>query len=209
MFFKVVPMSYAEIDRASGPVNADEPEAIPFVLFDSLTYLAAGTTVSQKFFQQNQGDPTISNVNGGSLPEGESLRIARMGYDILAVPAAVAGHSALAEGPIYAISRILKTARGVFSLKLSQKDYGPIPLTFSHASGGETGFGWGTFTAEASLAFGNNGTFDGGFPTDNSLYIKSKTQFSVTTQFASGGTTITVDTLTRFWLAGTLYRRVV
>lgn len=207
MQFRVVAMSNDEINALSLPQQTDQPEAIPYVLYDTLTYLAAGTTASLKFFQQNIGDPTITNVQGGSLPQGQNFRIARMLCDIQAIPQAVAGHTALAAGALNDVAKILKVARGIFNLHLSQKEYGPIPLSFAHASGGETGFGWGTFTAEAGLSYANNGTFDGGFPTDNSLFIKTKVAFDVTLGF--NPTAISADTPIRFNLAGTLYRYVL
>lgn len=204
MQFKVQPLTYQQLDQIASPRDPQQPEAIPFVLFDTLNLLAAGVQ-SLTFFQQNSSDRTLTNVSGGQLAQGFRFRIYAYGLDVLREPSAGAGTTA---GVLTDVARIVKTNRGTWTFNKSQKTYGPIPLSFCHASGGETGFLAATLTAPANLQFANNGVFSGGFSTDGAIIITDKEPFDVTINFATPFTALSADALLRAYLRGVLYRPV-
>lgn len=206
MRFEVLPLTYDEIDQSGRPQRPNQPEAIPAVLYDTLNCLAAGPAGGVlKFFQQNVPDFTLTNVQSGQLPSGYRFRIQSYGCDVLREPSVGAGITA---GVLTDVARLLKTNRATFTFKINQKDYTPIPLSFAHASGGETGFMAATLTAPANLQYANNGVFSGGFQTDGALWILDKQPFGVNVDFAQPFTALSADALIRFWMRGTLYRPV-
>jgi hypothetical protein len=206
MRFPVQNLSWDQIKGLARPQNPAQPEAIPAVLFDTLTYTDNATT-SLRFYQQTSNDVTVSNVQNGRLPQDNAFRIAAFGCDILRAPTVGTGTGA---GAIDDMAKLLKSGRPVFQFKTAQKDYGQIPLTFAHASGGETGFLSlaGTAGAVADNQYANNGVFDGGFYTDNNLWIIPNTAFEVNVTWAAAQN-LTADVSIRFWMAGTLYRPVL
>jgi hypothetical protein len=206
MRFPVQNLTWAQIKALARPQNPTEPEAVPAVLFDTLAYTSAATT-TLKFFQQPSNDPTLTNVNTGRLPQDNAFRIAAFGCDIL-IPVAISTANT-APGALSDMALLLKSGRPIFQFKTSQKDYGNVPLTFAHASGGETGFFAATLTAPAHIDYANNGVFDGGFFTDNNLWVIPNTAFEVNVTWSAAQTLATGNPLIRFWMAGTLYRPVL
>lgn len=207
MRFEVLPLDYSQIDAAGRPQLPNQPECLPAVLYDTLNLPLAGPAGGfLKFFQQQIPDLSLTNVQGGQLPSGYRFRIQSFLCDFLREPTGSAVMTT--AGVLTDIARILKTNRAFFTFKINQKDYYPIPLTFAHASGGETGFLAASFTAPFSIQYGNNGVFDDGFQTDGALWILDKQPFEVRFDFAPVFTALAVDTLTRFSMRGTLYRPV-
>lgn len=206
MRFPVQNLTWDQIKGLARPRDPNQPEAVPGVLFDVLDYTSAATT-GLRFYQQTSNDPTISNVQNGRLPQDNAFRIASFGCDILADVSVGTGTGA---GSLRDIQRLIIAGRPVFQFKTAQKDYGNIPLSFAHASGGVTGYLaiGGTAGAVADNQYANNGVFDGGFYTDNNLWIIPNTAFEVNITWASAQT-LTGNLKIRFWMAGTLYRPVL
>jgi hypothetical protein len=205
--FKVVPKTKAALLAQSNPQSASQPEVFPWVLFDTVSYVS-GTTVTLSFFQTVQTDKSLGNMEGGGqLPDPQFFEIYKVGLDVLLRPAAQAGHAA--TGPVDDIAKLTLSGRGNFIFSISNKNYGPFPLSFLHASGGPTGFGWATMTAEAQVSYANNGIFDGGYPINGSLVIPPKVGFSIVLNWPAALTLAAGNTNLRVWMYGALYRRVL
>ncbi len=190
----------------SNPIAANQPEALAWVFFDTQNYVDA-TTVRLQFFRTTSTDFSITNMeSGGQLPEPQFFEIYYFGCDILRDVTfdAVADNS----GAWNDIQSLVLTSRPVWTFNISNKAIGPFPLSFCHQSGGVIGFAAATFVAPAKLQYGLNGPQDGGFCTDGSITIPPKVGFDVTVQWPAA-VNITADVNVRFWMAGTLHRRVL
>lgn len=206
MRFEVAPLTYEEIIGQGRPQLPNQPEAFQAVLFDTLQYPTANPAVALTFFQQNaQQDPTITNVANGNIPSGYNFRMQALNLDILAEPS-FTGNAV--TGTLTDIARFLKTNRATLQFKINDKEYGQIPATFAHASGGETGFVAASYTAPQGYQFGNNGIFDGGFDTDGAQWILDKQPFSVKLSFQPAAVALSQNVYVRVSMRGTLYRPV-
>jgi len=204
--YKIVPKTKAQLMSQANPESASQPEVIPWVLFDTQSYVST-TTTTLSFYQAVQNDKSLGNMEGGGqLPDPQFFEIFRIGLDVLLRPAAQAGHAA--TGPVDDIAQLVLFGRGTFLFQMSNKQYGPFPLSLLHASGGPTGFGWATMTAEAQVSYANNGIFDGGYPINGAITIPPKVGFSVVLSWPAA-LTLQANTLLRVWMAGPLYRRVL
>lgn len=204
-------LTSAQLLQAANPQSASQPEAIPWILYDSQTYTSAATTTLSLFAAVN-ADKTLSNMeSSGQLPDPQFHVVHYVTCDMLIVPAAVAGHTGAAAGVLSDIDLLLKgTGRGTFTFVMSNKNYGPFPLMACHSLGGATGVMAGTLTAEAMISQGNNGIpGGGGFPFLGSLVIPPKVGFGVTLNWATAQTMGGGNPIIRIGLPGILYRRVV
>jgi len=202
-------LTAAQLAAAANPLSAGQPEAQPWFLYDT-QLITSGTTTSASFFVNQNADKTMSNIeSGGQLPDPQYFIVHYVTCDILDPPVANAGHAATALGPVNDIDVLLKTQRATFTFSMSNKNYGPFPLTLCHATGGATGNGTATYTAEASIWYGNNGIVgSGGFPFLGSLVIPPKVGFNITVNFAAAPT-LSGNINMRIGMAGVLYRRVL
>lgn len=206
MRFEVIPMLGQEIINAARPQNADQPEAIPVVLYDTLQYPTTAPGTALTFFQQvAQQDETITNVQGGTLPAGYNFKIQAFNLDLLMEPSFTGN---VVAGSLTDIARFLKTNRATVQFFLNNKSYYQMPATFVHASGGETGFVAASYTAPQGYQFGNNGIFDGGFETDGALWILDKQPFKVVLSFGAGAVALSQNVNVKISMRGTLYRPV-
>lgn len=202
-------LTAAQLAAAANPSTPGQPEAMPWFLYDTQT-ITSGTTTSLSFFQTVQTDKTLGNMeSAGQLPDPQYFIVHYVTCDILDPPVANAGHAASALGPVNDIDLILKQQRATFTFAMSNKNYGPFPLTLCHGTGGATGNGTATYTAEASIWYGNNGIIgSGGFPFLGSLVIPPKVGFSLSVNMAAAPT-LSGNISVRIGLAGVLYRRVL
>jgi hypothetical protein len=185
-----------------------QPESIPWVFFDTQLY-TSGTTTELTFFQTTSTDRTISNMpTAGALPVPQYFRWYGWGFDVLLNASTAAGG---ATGAIDDIARLLLTGRGVVTFKLSDKEYGPFPLSFLHQSGGPQGFGWGTFTAEESIQYAVSGILGGNAGWDwlGNILIEPQTNFSIDVRWSAAQTLAAGNTRLRMWMQGYLARKVV
>lgn len=205
---RVVARTRPALNRQAQPTSAKEPEALPWVLFDTQAWTST-TTITQTYFQAVQNDKTLGNMEGpGQLPEPQYFEIHYIGADFLLSPNSVA--SIAAAGPLNDIAQFLFGQRGVFTFDVSNKKVGPFPLSFLHASGGPTGYLAITNAAAAQKnEFANNGIFDGGFCVGGSILIPPKVGFDVIVTLAAAATLQTTPLNVRIWMAGALYRRVL
>lgn len=207
--WKVQPLSYQELDSLSRPRNTEQPEGLPWVLYDTQTFVSASTT-RLEFFTTLQTNKSLGNMDlAGSLTRGEYFMIYSIGLDIETPVTSNASEELGALSDVYEIlfgDAAAGGDAGRFTFTMLSKTIGPFPLSFLHASGGPTGFGWGTGAAGDLAQYANNGIFDGGFPFGQ-LVIAPNTQFSIVLEW--GGTVaIVADRALRVWMNGVKYRPI-
>lgn len=199
-----------ELDAMANPVFANQPEVVPWQLFDTQS-LATATSAPLVYYQTINSDKTMSNMEGpGQLPDPQYLVVQYAACDILQIPTlndGTAVNAALAN-----VENILKTCRATFEFNMSNKRYGPFSLTMTAATGGATFSGVAEGATAAGATFGavNNGfPGSGGYPFSGSLVIPPKIGFDVTIRFGTATTLVTGPVNVRFSLVGALYRRVL
>lgn len=204
------PLSKDELDVLANPVFANQPEVVPWQLYDtaSVATAAAGPFV---FFQTINVDKTLSNMEGpGQLPDPQYLVVHYVAMDWLQPPIIQDGS---AVNPVVAnLENILKTTRATFEFNMSNKRYGPFSLTMTAATGGATGFGIseGATAAGSTTVVANNGIpGSGGYPFSGALVIPPKIGFDVTIRLGAATTIAGGPFNLRISLVGALYRRVL
>lgn len=209
MKFPITPRSYRDLERLSAPGTAEAPEASRWTFYDTQT-LTDNVTTQLNFFVNAQADKSLGNMqNGGQLPQPSFFEIFGITLDVFSTTAVgyVTTAAGGIDGVINDMGAILLTGRGRFTVNLSDKSYGPFPLSELHGTGGPIGGGWGTFTAEESLQYANNGVFDGGFWVGGSWIIPPSTNFSIVIDFPAA-LNLTGDYRLRVGMAGVLHRAV-
>lgn len=210
MRFPIVGKTIQELN-AIGKPNGAKSEAIPYVIYDTQTYAAAGVAGQLQFFLTQQADQTLGNLQtAGILPQPQWFEVAGVYCDFLNVPLLqTAGAAASAPaGQLNDIEIVLKTARATWELNIAQKSYGVMPLTFLHASGGAVGFAAGAYAAATQVNFGNNGIQGTSWAPNESIVIPPTQGFNVTLRFQPTLAPISVATLIRISLVGVLHRAV-
>lgn len=199
------------LDATANPAAANQGEAIPWFLYDTQDIVTAVTT-TLTFFASVQTDRSLGNMqSAGQLTDPQYFVVHYVTCDLLQTP--TLGVAADNTGALNNIEQILKTARANWTINMSDKLYGPFPLTLAHATGGATGGFTGVNNTAAptinTFQFGNNGNpGSGGFPFLGALVIPPKVGFNLTLQFGAAPT-LTATVKARMGLAGVLYRRVL
>lgn len=203
---RIVPKSTAQLDAMARPVDPRQPEALPYVLYDTQLYDSAATT-SLTFFAGTNSDQTLTNQeSAGGLPAGQRFEVNRVFLDILSRPSVNAAATAL--GQLDDIALLLHTARATLTFSMASKTLGPIPATFFGRSGGPVGdIASGTFTAPVFISAGHV-EHTGGFPVNGTMIILPVTRFGWTMNFAAAQTLAGGDTYIRVSMLGVLHRRV-
>lgn len=200
-----------QLKAQANPASANQPEALPWFLYDTQD-IASAVTTPLTFFNTVQTDRSLGNMtSAGQLPDPQYFVVHYVTCDLLQIPTLTT--TADATGAIGNIDQILKTARAHWTINISDKLYGNFPLTLCHSTGGATGAGvWGqntNATTVNSFQAGNNGMpGSGGFPILGALVIPPKVGFSLTLNFGAAPT-LTATVKCRMGLAGVLYRRVL
>lgn len=198
---------FQQLNVMANPVEAGQGEAIPHILYDTQLY-TSGATTTLTYFSATQTDRTLSNLQaGGQLPDPQWFEIHNLGFDVLADGTT---NAAATELGIYDdIQKLMLVGRPIFTLQLSDKNYGPYPLSFLHTSGGAQGALTGTVAASAVFQFANNSIPDGGWNWRGAVIIPPKVGFQIGVQFSAAQTLAAGNTQLRFWMAGVLQRRVL
>jgi hypothetical protein len=195
------------------PERANQPEALPWVLYDTQTF-TQGTTTNLDFFTTVQTNKSLGNMeSAGALPHPQFFEVHYIGMDVLQTT-----NNGGATGNLGALDDICKLLfgdagtgadSGRFYFEMSNKKYGPFPLSFLHCSGGAVGNGWGSSTADTKvISYANNGVMDGGFHVGGNIVIPPKVGFHLVLEW--GGTvTLAADKALRVWMQGVLHRRVL
>lgn len=200
--------AYEQLKERLKPKSLEAPEALPYVLYDTQTVLAAGTTAHLDFFRNVNNDPTLSNLEiAGSLPEGLFFDIHR----IFVTPLRTVTNDAVANGVtgvIRDVQTILNVMRGTFTFTQNQKPVGPIPLRFFGDGGQASGLVSAATTVAASQIQLQVGAFpqNGGYPVNGSIRLGPAAKFGCSMDFVP--TAIAVDTPLQVALLGILYRKI-
>lgn len=204
-------MSRADLDLIANPMSAQQPEVIPWQLYDTQAVTTA-VNAPAVFYQTINADKTMSNMEGpGQLPDPQYFVVQYVACDFLQVPTA----TVLTGEPNAAVANVenlLKTCRATFEFNMSNKRYGPFSLSMTAATGGATGSGYayGTAANGTSMMIANNGIpGSGGFPFSGALVIPPKIGFDVTVRFGVAPTIVGGPLNVRISLVGQLYRRVL
>lgn len=201
----IVPKTFQQLREIANPSQPGQSEATPWVLFDSQTYTSAATTVLN-FFQTQQNDRTLSNLlQGGALTDPQWFEIYNLAFDVLNDATTGASETGIGDD----IQKLMLVGRPIFTLAISDKNYGPFPLSYLHTSGGFVGNLTGTTAAGGSTQIGNNSIPDGGWNWRGSIIIPPKVGFSVQVQWAAAQTLAGGNPVLRFSMAGCLHRRIV
>lgn len=203
-------LTKGQLDLLSNPSSANQPEVVPWALYDTQT-IANAAAGPFTFFTALNTDKTLCNMEGpGQLTDPQYFVVHYVAADLLQIPTATALANEPNQGAAN-IENILKTVRATFTFNMSNKRYGPFPLTMCHSTGGTTGFGYGYGTAAngTSAAVVNNGNpGSGGFPFCGSLIIPPKVGFDITVGL-SAAATLSASLNLRITMVGALYRRVL
>ena len=204
--FPVKPKTVQELAQMTSPatVPGGNVESYPTVWFDTQTYLAAGSA-NLRFFQTTNQDQTLSNMeNAGSFPDPKFFQLWYVTCTVLLPTNELAVPSQWAD-----MDNIVRIGRPNLSISISDKTYGPIPLTFAHASGGPTGFGYNAAAVAATATeYANNGVFDGGYCYAGSIIIPPKVGFNWLIEWGNAQAVL-ADTLIRLEMNGVSYRRIL
>jgi hypothetical protein len=206
---KVIPKTFQALSVLVQPRVGNQPESLPWILYDTKTY-TSGSTTKLTFFDQVSTDKSISNMEAaGSLPDPQFFEIFGYCLDILQ-PIGTA--TTLTASALDNVNKLVLQGRGIWTFNLSNKRYGPFPITALHALGGPTGFLAlaGTFAApnRETVDYANNGIFDGGWWVDGSIVIPPKVGFDITLEWPSP-LTLTGTVQLRVSMVGVLHRRVL
>lgn len=198
----------AVLAAQANPELANQPEALPWALYDTQAW-TSGTTASQNYFLAQQNDKTLGNMEGpGQLPDPQYFEIWYWGIDYLFASINAAA-PALTVSQQADLINIIWTQRATWLFAISNKNIGPFPATFFHGSGGPTGFGWTNSATTGRLEYANNGVFDGGYCVAGAITIPPKLGFVITLATAAAPTLGVTPLNIRAWQAGVLHRRVL
>lgn len=199
-------LNRAQVQAAATPPSGRSQEAIWHGVYDTQTYVD-NTTTRLTFFQQTNVDKTLSNMEAsGQFPAPQSFQIHNICCDIWNA-AGVSTAAGGVDGQLNDLALLLFVGRPTWTLTISSKQYGPYPLTLLHGTGGPTGFGWGTFTAEESLQFARNEPSQG-WNYFGRIIIPEQVSFSIELNWAAAQN-LTADARIRLTMLGVLNRRVV
>ena len=217
MRYPIKARSIDELKRLSTPhaVAAGQSEAIPYVLFDSQVYTSAVDT-SLTFFQTVQSDKTLGNMMaGGQLVADYYLELWGINVDVL-IPASSTATGL--TGSWADMDDLMWLGRPTFRFEMNDKNLGPFPCSYFHASGGVQGFGYsetGEIAAAAAAVavikdeYANWGIFDGGFWVGGSVIIPPQSGFLVELRWPTAVTLLLGNPLIRVNLVGTMHRNVL
>lgn len=205
-------LSREQLDSLANPMFANQPEVVPWQLYDTQAITTAVNNPAV-YFQTINNDKTMSNMEGpGQLPDPQYLVVHYIAADFLVAPQSTAVTATANNAAVDNVENILKTVRATFEFNMSNKRYGPFSLTMTAATGGATGalYGVGTIAAAVSGGIVNNGIpGSGGFPFGGALVIPPKIGFDVTVRFGAAPTLPVSPLNLRISLVGALYRRVL
>ncbi len=195
----------AAIAAAATPPSGASQEAIWHAVYDTQTYTSAATT-SLTFFTNTNNDKTLSNMEAaGQFPAPQSFLIHNVCVDI--ITAAGVSTNAANAGSLDDIWRLLLGGRPTWTLSLSNKNYGPYPVTLLHGTGGPQGFHAGAPAAPGTTQWGINSLVPG-WNYFGRIIIPQQVSFNIVVNW-SAAQTLTGNALVRFSLVGVLNRRVV
>lgn len=215
-----VAQSYQQLVNAVNPLGAGAPESIPWWFYDTQLY-TSGTTVQQVFFATNPASRDLGNLpTGGALPDPNFFGIHYINVDFMSNAAGTpylttsAGATLPANtGALNDVGSLLLSGRGRFVLTLSDKQYGPWPLSVTGGTGAALGQAMDTnatttaATQAVSKQFGYNALTGGAF-IGGKMILPPKVGFQITLDWPAA-LTLTGNYQIRVTMYGVYYRRVL
>jgi len=203
-----------ELQRSITPLFAAQGEVIPWVWFDSATYVS-GTTTQLDFFQTVQADKTLGNMQAaGQIPAPMYYDLYHLGIYLNLPPTALAIAATLTPA-----TGALNDAHGLIlgsvSFAVAQKNYFESKIYMCPAGAGlnHNVAVYGTLTAPNAQAYqiAQNGMPDprarncfwGGLTIPHNQNFLVRLNWSAALTLAAGNTAISIS------LDGYLYRRVL
>lgn len=197
-------------NMANPPSGSGYSEAVPWVSYDTETYVSTATT-ELRFFQTTKATRELSNMElAGQYPAPQFFELYGIGLDILTPPQATALSASLdVWGAVFGTGTAGQGGP-IATVSVSSKEQFQIPLSFLHGSGGPMGFGWSEAAnaAASGAEWANNSLPDGGFPISGSILIPPTVGFSVVLDWPAA-VTLSADRDLRAYLYGTLHRRIL
>lgn len=204
---KYLPKTYDVLKDLTKPKTGLQPESLPWVFYDTQTYLAAGSTRLTYFGNAGQTDLTMSNLGNGTLETDQYFEMQRGFLAFLAALSITT--TAVVTGAANDIDILHKAARGTWTFQMLQKIVGPFPVEFFGRAGGVTfaGTSEGSETAPARNIIQSGETvMNGGFPVMGAIVVPPVTACRVFLDFNS--TAISTNMNIRASLMGVFHRRV-
>jgi hypothetical protein len=202
-----LPKTYAALNALARPNRGDQPESLPWVFFDTQSYLAAGSARLTYFGNAGQTDLTMSNLGNGTFETDQYFELQRSFMSFLA-PLSITTTAAV-TGSANDVDILHKAARGMVTFSMLNKAVGPFPIDFFGRPGGINfqGTSEGTETAPARNIIQSAETImNGGFPFVGAIVIPPVTAFRVFADFNS--TAISGNMNIRHAMLGVFHRRV-
>lgn len=204
---KYTPKNYDTLKSLVVPASAKQPECLPWVMYDTIQYAAAGQARLAYFTGTNPADLTMSNLPDGKLETLQYFEIHRVFTLILTLLSITT--TAVVTGAANDVIILHSTGRGIWTFSMTNKIWGPFPLEFFGRPGGPAVFiameGTETAPARNFLQFGTQNE-NGGFPGLGAMIVPPVTQFKTFLDFNS--TAIAAAVNIRQSLMGVLHRRV-
>jgi hypothetical protein len=193
---KIATYAYDFLQSRVVPQSLNAPEALPWVLYDTVTLATLGTHLDA--FRNVNADPTMSNMDvAGSLPAGVYFDVHRIFITpLLATTVA----TTLAD-----IAILYNIARGTFTFTVNAKPIGPFPIRFA-GDAGQPSFAGTAAPAAGGTAGLVGGPMNGGFPVNGAIKLSPAQKFGVGLDFAS--TALSVSIPIQVALLGVLYRKI-
>jgi hypothetical protein len=191
----IVTQTYAFLDSRLRPQSLEAPEALPWVLYDTVVYPIAGIAHLDAFRNVN-ADPTLSNMEQpGSLAAGVYFDVHRIFVTPLTPSPSLA--TTLDD-----VGILYNNARATFTFLINSKPVGPFPLRFAGDAGQPSQ--QGNTTVDVNNYLG--GPQNGGFPVNGSIKIGPTQKFGVSLDFAAAA--VTANLSLQVALLGILYRKI-
>ena len=195
----------AVLAKATPPSGASQ-EAIWDQRFDTQLYPTTGVR-TLSFFGAVNNDKTLSNMEAAAqFPAPQSFQIFDIALDLFPAAAGISS-TATSAGNVDDMQKILFQARPVWTLSISNKQYGPYSATVLHGTGGPQGFIAST-VATVAIEHARN-EVNPGWTYQGSIIIPEQTSFAFTIQFQNTLVPVVVDHYLRVSLFGIQQRRVL
>jgi len=206
--FPVQPYTKAQLREIVNPeaVPGGNLECYTRGLYDTQTYVAAGSATNLEFFQVVNADKSLSNMEaGGQLPDPKHFNVWWMQCHVLLPESDAAAPTAWGD-----LQSIVDIRRPRFVLFIEDKPYGEVPLISMPSAGGIHGFGYtdGTGAGVVSHEYANNGAPTGGWWTGGQIWIPPKVNFRGVIFWTGATRAVAADTLIRITLVGVEYRAI-
>lgn len=201
--------TYQSLRSLTQPKSGQQPESLPWVMYDTQAYAAAGSARLTYYGSTaaSLADLTLSNFPTGTLEQDQFFEIQRVFLSFLA-PLSITTTAAV-TGAANDVDLLHKSARGILTLQLLGKPIGPFPIDFFGRPGGITfqATSEGTETAPARNILQSAETvMNGGFPMVGASVLQPTTPAKWFADFNS--TAISAQMNIRHAMLGVFHRRV-